>query len=274
VKRLAALVLLCGILALNSGTAQERKTAPTEKTERAHFAVRNTDPVVLAEVVGVHFKGEATLVATPAGSGNTILVSGSAAAVPEVMKLLELLDRRPRSVEVEVAIVEVTAGKDGKLPEVKPEELKGGQRIRLTAVEGQQVSSQIGGNKPYTSGSVIAGGGGGFGKGGGVAQRSISYQPVGTTVKMTARVGTDNAVSLELNVQDNKVKAADAGDEVGAPTMEHNTLTTRLSVPAGRPVIAQSVRSEGKGGPTVSLVVVTARVVDDRGAMSGAPPGQ
>ena len=268
-KRLAALVLLCGILALNSGTAQDRKSAPPEKTERAHFAVRNADPVVLAEVVGAHFKGDATLVAAPAGAGNTVLVSGSHATVPEVLKLLELLDRRPRSVEVEVAIVEVTAGKDGKLPEIKPEELKGGQRIRLTAVEGHQVTSQIGGNKPYTSGNVIAGGG--FGGKGGAVQRSITYQPVGATVKMTARIGTDNAVALELSVQDSKVKTPDAGDEVGAPTMENNTLSTRLSVPAGRPVIAQSVRSEGKSGPTVSLVVVTARVVEDRGATSGAP---
>jgi Bacterial type II and III secretion system protein len=100
-------------------------------------------------------------------------------------------------------------------------------------------------------------------------QRSISYQPVGTTVKMTPRIGADNAVALELNVSDSKVRAPDAGDEAGASSTENNSLTTRLNVPAGRSVVAQSVRTETKAGAVISLVVVTARVVDENPKTSG-----
>ena len=219
-KRLAALSLLAGILALNSGSAQDRKVAPaapeSQKIERASYAVRNGDPMILAEVVGMHFRGEATLIATPAGSGSTVLVSGSPAALPEVLKLLEQLDRKPRTVEVEIVIVDVSVGKDGKEPALDAAVAESlvkdgkGQRIKLTSVEGQPVTTQTGGNKPYVSGSAVFGGGGGrggagapgFGGGGGapVATKSINYQAVGTTVKLTPRVGADNAVALELSL--------------------------------------------------------------------------
>ncbi|MCE9564000.1 MAG: hypothetical protein K8U57_18310 [Planctomycetes bacterium] len=276
-KRLAALTLLCGILALNPSTAQDRKTTPPDPTppkqQRSHYTVRHGDPLTLAEVVGAHFKGEATLIAAPAGSGNAVLISGSPVIVPEVVKMLEQLDKKPRTVEVEITIAELPAPKDGK--DLSPADLATaagqvkegkGQRIKLTAVEGQQVTTQIGGNKPYVSGRADAGG---FAKGGGGIQRSITYHPVGTTVKMTPRIGADNAVVLELNVSDSKVKLPDAGDDVGAPTMENNTLTTKLHIQTGRSVVAQSVRTEGKAGATVSVVIVTAKVVDDHPPISG-----
>lgn len=269
-KCLAALALLCGALALNPGTAQDRKPAPPDpappRPERTHYAVRHADPVTLAEVVGAHFKGDATLIAAPAGSGSAVLVSGSPAAVAEVVKLLGQLDKKPRSVEVEIILAEVPAPKDGKDPTAADAAKDGkAQRIKLTAVEGQPVSTQLGGNKPYTTSSVV--GGGGFGGKGGVAQKSVSYQPVGTTVKLTPRVGAENAVLLELSVQETKVKAAE--EEGGAPSFDNTSLTTRLSVPAGRPVVAQAARAEGKAGGTVSFVVVTARVVDEHPATSG-----
>lgn len=276
-KRLAALTLFCGILSLSPGTAQDRKTTPTEppapKPHRTLYLVTNADAPALAEVVGRHFKGEADVIAAP---GNAILVSGAAGTLPEVLKLLEQLDKKPHTVEVEVVIAEVPA-KDWKEGEVKADDLfkdatgkaAPGQRIKLTAVEGQPVATTSGGSKPYASGSTLVGGGGGFGgKGGGappVAQRSISYHNVGTTVKMTARVGADNTVSLDLSVQDSRVRPPDAADEPGAPSMENNTLATKLNVPVGKAVVAQAVRTEGKGGATVAVVVVAARVVPDAG---------
>jgi hypothetical protein len=278
VKRLAALTLLCGILALNPSAAQDRKSTPPDPTPpkplRTSYAVRNADPVILAEVVGAHFKGDATLIAAPPGSGNAVLVSGPPATVPEVVKLLEQLDRKPRTVEVVVTIAEVPAPKDGK--DLTPADLAAaetlvkdgkGQRIKLTSVEGQPVTTQTGGNKPYAGSSTIVGGERGFGKGGDgrpFAQKSISYHAVGTTVKMTPRIGSDDSVSLDLSVQESKVRPAE--EEGGVPSFDNNTLTTRLSVPAGKSVVAQSVRAEGKAGPTVSVVIVTARVVE-----SGTP---
>ena len=70
------------------------------------------------------------------------------------------------------------------------------QRIKLTGLEGQPIASTIGGNKPTVSSSVR--GAGGFG-GGGPVQRSINYQAVGTTIRLTSRVGAGDAVTVDLD---------------------------------------------------------------------------
>lgn len=250
--------------------------APAAKTERAVYTVKGGDPGTLAEVVNKHFRREVEASGTPAG----VVLSGSAASIAEATKLLAQLDRRPRSVELEVTLVEVS-GKDADLPagEVDGAKLaelaKGGsvQRVRLTAAEGQPVTAQSGGDKPYLSSSVFgpARGPGGFGgpKDGDPAapparpravQQSINYRPTGTVVKATASVGGDGAVSVALSVEDTAVRPAATGDEVGAATFEQSSLTTKLVVPAGKAVVAHAARKDGKDARTVTLVVVTAKV--------------
>src|SRR5205823_4379871 len=140
----------------------------------------------------------------------------------DVVKLLTRIDRPARSVEMEVTLVEVAAKADAPgLPSgaellAKLDDLsKSGaavQRIKLTAIEGQPVSVQTGGNKPYASSSTVTGrgpGGGGLGGGnpalglgGPVSQRSVMYHQVGTTVKASAHIEGDGAIAVELNVQD------------------------------------------------------------------------
>lgn len=269
-KRLAALALLCGLISLPFGAAQTPKSIPSEppKIQRAHFVVKNADPVVLAEVVGKHFKGDADILAAPVGSGNAVLISGSAVTVTEVLKLLEQLDRKPRTVEVEITLVSVPAKKDGtefSTADLLSDALvKTGQsqRIKLTAVEGQAVTSTTGGNKPVTSASTRAGPGG-------AVQRSFSYHAVGTTVKMTSRVGTDNAISMDLNVNESKIIPPEPGDEAGAPSFGSDTLNTKLSIPVGKAVVAQTVRVEGKSGANVTVIIVNAKVVDANTADKG-----
>jgi hypothetical protein len=275
-KRIVALALFGGLLTLAAaGHAQDKAGQPAAKPQRTLYAVQNGDPVVLAEVLNKHFRGEAEVLAVPAGSGNALLISGAPAATAEVVKLLGELDRKPKTVEVEVILAEVPTRKaDGKEavdadfsgPDAltKLEAMgKAGQtgpiqRIKLTAVEGQPVASTTGGNKPYTSGAAAAGGFGGKGGGG----RSVSYQPVGTTIRMTARVGAGDAVMVDLNLSDSQVKPAEAGDDSGAPTFDNSTLATKLTVAPNRPVVAQAVRAEAKSSRSVTLVIVTARVVD------------
>ena len=268
-NRIAALTLVCGLLLLSSSTAQDRKEnppAPAPPKAQRTFFVKNADASALAEVVGLHFKSEATVLAAATGPGNAILISGSPAAVAEVVKVLEQLDRKPRTIEVEITIAEVPANKDGTEPSAADllKEAMGkmggqGQRIKLTAVEGQAVTSVTGGSKPYVSGTTVVGG---FGKDGGAARKSISYQNVGTTVKLTARVGADETIAVDMDLKDSRIKPPEAGDESGAAAFENATLTTKLSVPAGKAVVAQTVRVEGKAGTSVSVVIVTARVVE------------
>jgi type II secretory pathway component GspD/PulD (secretin) len=173
--RLVGLVLLGGLLAANSGTRAQDPSKPDEpprlvtpklvapaqgKVERTHYVVRNADPVALADAVGKHFKGEADVLAAPAGSGNAVLISGSPAAVADVVKLLAQLDRKPATVEVEVVFLEVSPKKDTETDlsgdaQAKMEALiKAGlatavQRIKLTAIEGTPMTTTTGGSKRW-----------------------------------------------------------------------------------------------------------------------------
>jgi type II secretory pathway component GspD/PulD (secretin) len=270
--RLLALAALGGLLALlPAGHAQDRKTAPKDppapppaQTERVVYPVRGGDPAMLAEVVAKHFRGEVVVSALP----SALVLTGDPAAVAEATKLLDRIDRPARTVEIEVSLVEVTGKADAPAPAVGPDVLtrldelaKAGaavQRIKLTAVEGQPVSVQVGRNYPVVSGAVRGPGPGG----GGPQLRSVTYQQVGTTVRATARVEADNAVAIDLNVQDNSVKPAEGAEE--HPEFDTDTLTTRVNVPPGQAVVAQAIRKDAKGGRTVTLVVVTAKVVEPR----------
>ena len=285
--RLVGLILLGGLLAATSGTRAQDPSKPDDpprlvtpkvvaqgKVDRTHYVVRHADPVALADVVAKHFKGEADVIAAPAGSGNALLVSGSPAAVADVVKLLAQLDRKPATVEVEVVFLEVAPKKDAEIDLsgdalakmdalIKAGQATAVQRIKLTALEGAPLTTTTGGSKPYVSGMALAGG---AAPGGGrPAQRSISYHTVGTTVKLTARVGTDNTIGVDLDVKDSKVRPPDAADESGAVSMDNSTLSTKVNVPLGKGVAAQTLRTDGKSGSTVAYVVVTARVVEPTG---------
>ena len=278
------LALLAGLPAPTPSPAEERQRGDDRKPaspdavpprpQRTLYRVQNGDAAALAEVVGRLFKGEADVLAAPPGSGNAILISGPPATVAEAAKLIDELDGPPRSVEVEVTLAELPR-KDGA--DLTPDELAkvadltkagGGQRIRLTAVEGQPVTSTTGGSRPVVTGTAVGGfgppDGGRGGLGGPGVRRAISYQSVGTMVQLTARVGSNGAVVLDLGVQDSKVRPPDAADEAGAgaAAVDSLSLTTKLTVPAGKPVVARLVRTDGRVGATVAVVVVTAKVVE------------
>ncbi|MBX9583323.1 MAG: hypothetical protein K2X87_23725 [Gemmataceae bacterium] len=270
--RLAALALLAGVLAAASGPAQDpppaggSASAPRPKIDRTVYPVKGGDPAALAEVVAKHFKGEVEVSAV----AGALVLSGPAASVAEAAKLVGQIDRRPRTVELDITLVEASgAAADlpaGGLDRAKADELvkAGGsvRRIRLTAAEDQPVSTQTGSDKPMLTASTVgpkgAGPGGQPGFGG---QRSIHYRPVGTTVKATSRAGGDGSVTVDLSVQDSSVRPPPAGDETGSPAFEQASLSTRLTVPAGKAVVAQAARKDGKDDRAVTMVVVTARVV-------------
>jgi type II secretory pathway component GspD/PulD (secretin) len=298
--RLPLLALVCGLLALASGGhAQDKKTLrPPEpppnaapKTERQMILLRHADSQAVAEVLGRHFKGEGTFIPVPAGAGNALLVTAPPAVLVEVGKVLPQLDRPPATVVVEVIIAEVATnpadGKKGvdeaeftgptKDVMAKLDALTQGgkvgtvQRIKVTATDGTPVTAGTQANKPVTTARAMGGPGGfpgGGGPGGGGA-RSVSYVPVGTTLKVTARAA-DETVLLELDLKDTRVvtagPAAGAGpmggppigppgfaDDSSTPEITTATLTTKLGVRPGQAVTAQAVRTDSRGATPVAL---------------------
>lgn len=279
-KTLPGLVVLVGLFGLvTSGPAQEPSASP--KMHRVVHAVRSGDAAVLAETLNKHFDGGATIQIAPAGAGHLLLIRGPETVTAEVVRLLEKLDpphHDAKAIEIDVYLVDVFAKKGpfekdaaetewsgptadilARLDELSKNSRIGSvQRFRLSTIDGKVVVTVTGGSKPIVSGPVVGRTG--------IAARSVTYHPVGVTLKATPRVESDGAVSLDLDLKDSRVRqAVAAGGAAGAAEepaeILTGSLTSRVRVPAGRAVAAQAIRSEGKAGGTIALVIVTARVV-------------
>jgi type II secretory pathway component GspD/PulD (secretin) len=280
-KLIPALALIGLFAAFSVGPAQERQG---DKVTRTHFTLKNGDAAVLAEVLNKHFKGDAEILALPPTSGNGLLISASPTVTTEVHKLLAQLDHGARAVEIEVSLVEVFAKKapfekdategdfTGTAAEVfakldglgKTGQIGPVQRIKLMGVEGQPLTVTTGGNKPIVTGTVRGGKGAAGGFAGGT---SVTYQQIGTTARATPRVTAEGVVVVDLDLKDSRVRVPEGAGAGAAgadepPEFLNTTLASKVTVPPGRAVVAQAVRSEGKSGGTIALVIVTARVVE------------
>ncbi len=125
-----------------------------------------------------------------------------------------------------------------------------------------------GGDGP--GGAAPGGGGpGGFpGAGGGMTTRSIAYRTVGTSIQVKPEVSMDGQVTLDLHIDDSRMRAAGGGaagggDDKGMATtvveFTQFTLETRVKVPAGQIVLAEGAKSGSKAGQVQTIVLVSAR---------------
>lgn len=275
------LALAAVLLAAASSAGQDRPMTPPAapaKVDRVLHGVQFLDAAELAKVLSTSFRGEVSVAVAP---GNTLLVSGPHDSVTELLSLARQLDAPPRTVAVELTLVEVSGKKGDEEKEPAAPDLAGPaadlagklaalakanpstsvRRIALTATAGQPVSTTLGGNVPLVTSSVLGGRGG---AGGPPVQRSISYSQVGTTAAVTARP-EGNGVAVELMIQDTRVRAREGGDENAPAEMVSHTLKGPVRVPAGRAIVAQTCRTDGKAGPATIYVVVTARAVEPSG---------
>jgi hypothetical protein len=100
--------LLVALAVVTMATAQER---PAAEPKRGAYVVKYTGAKDLVAALAKHFKGAAEIQAGPEGTSYTLLVTAPPAVFDEVMKTIELLDRKPPSVAVEVFVVELPAKK-------------------------------------------------------------------------------------------------------------------------------------------------------------------
>src|SRR4051812_47164735 len=84
------------------------------KIKRIAYVVKHGSAKDLAKVLGSHLKGAAEVDVLPEPNSNVLLLRVAPAAFDEVIKTLELLDRRPRTVAVDVWIADVTVRKADK----------------------------------------------------------------------------------------------------------------------------------------------------------------
>jgi type II secretory pathway component GspD/PulD (secretin) len=273
-------VALLAALALAAPARAEDPAAAKQK--RGAYVVKYTGARDLALVLAKHFKGVAEI----SGTGNTLLVSAAPDVFDEVMKVVELLDRKPQSVAVEVFVVELPTKKaDGKdAAAIDEKELTGAiddvakalttmqrkgqvaavKRIQLTTQEGQSATLSVGENKPYTTGSTITATG--------LATRSIAYRSTGTIVGAKPAVAADGSVTIDLNFEDSRMVFPESGVAVGeekgkpviAPEFTTLSFTSKVAVASGKAVLAKDEKSTAKSGVGEVLIVVGARVLGSK----------
>jgi type II secretory pathway component GspD/PulD (secretin) len=258
---------------------------PTNK--RTIYVVKHGDAKELAGILGKHFKGVAEIQVLPDSPSNCLLISADSKVFTEVVQLLEKLDRRPQVVSVELLIAEVPASKakDGKLAPGKLDEkefsgpakevveklearrgdgsIASLKRIQLTAVENQIASVTLGETKPIVSAVTVTGTG--------RVAKSIMYRNTGTKAQITVRVAPENAVVLELDINDTRLHIPEGGIELGkdaggesirAVEIASAILKSKLTVRSEHALVAQGVKTESKSSQAQTLIVVTARILD------------
>jgi type II secretory pathway component GspD/PulD (secretin) len=279
---------LAGTLGQEKGSGKSDRPAEAAKSKRIVHVVKYGTAKDVAAILGKHFKGEVEVQVLPESPANCLLINAPAAVFGEVVQLLAQMDRHPQTIAVEVLVAQVSPkkGKEGK-PEAEEKGLdlkefsgpaadvrarlralqgKGQidtlRRFQLTVVEGLSSSVLAGKNQP----SVVA-----VNRlARGPVARSITYRQVGTQVRVTARVGAEKQIQIDLDVNDARMVPDDnivlGKDENGAPipAMDHviARFTSKLSVAPGQAVAAQGVKTTSRSGKEQTLVVVTARVVD------------
>jgi len=288
------LLILAGLWVSTAPGQDPTNKAPAKPTQgaaqpvkRVVYDVKHGVAKDLAELLAKLFKNDAAIQVLAAPAGNALVVSAPPAAVDDIVSLLQRLDRRPRSVVMEVLIAEVrsgAAGKPAQLPkELNEHELTGNsgtvvgklealqkkgllgelKRFTVTASENQTGSVKVLGSKPYTVGIVQTGGG--------ASRRTVMYRDLGTIVKATPQIGDDQRIVLTLHLSDSSMRVPDDAPILG---MDENGIVVRattfvnaqfdgaITVRSGEAAVAKGVTTQGQAGGKQTLVIVTARVED------------
>lgn len=250
----------------------------------------------LAGALGQLFQGTADVQVHAEASSNCLLVSAPPAVLDEVIKILGQLDRPPQSVALEVLILDLPARRDeaAKLERVEPlldprvfngpiedvlakvQDLQrkgwisGLKRVRLTALDNQQASVQVGETKPMVTGSTVSRGG--------LASNTVTFRDMGTLVNVVPKITPDGSVQLRLTVEESRPRSAEnnlplgsaerGGAPLSPPQLVTTSLRTTLTVPGGRAIVASGIATEGKAENGQTLVIVTARLIEVPGKAS------
>lgn len=197
---------------------------------------------------------------------NLLIVRATEAELERFDSLVRELNRPAPRVALSLTVLEV----DGSLDVQDPDELlrmvEAGQgarirEIRLTSLENQVASVQLGERRPVVNGASFARGG----------ERFNTYQQeqFGTMLTMTARVDEGGRVVAELSFEmsrlDESIAAAESAAEGTPPALRTATLQTTVSIPDGESVLLTDFDSQDSPDGKRLIGIVTA-TVDQSGA--------
>jgi hypothetical protein len=289
------IILAGACVVLLPAHAQDRRSAPGQ-AKHIVYVVKLGSAKDIAAVLARQFQGDAEVDVLP--DSNCLLIRANASVFDDVVKTLQVLDRRPRLVTVEVWVADVVSpkaekGEEPKLAPIDDSALTGpsgavlvrlremqrkGQlgslkRLQTTVAENQSASIMEGETKPYVTGSTVTATG--------RTSRMISYRNTGTNARCTPRVADDETVMLDLKVEDARMHVPEDGVVLGeddkgkvrATEFITASYTGTVNIGPGRAVLLRDVKMDSKkAGPDRTLVVVTARVSDPDAKPAEAKP--
>lgn len=252
---------------------------------RTVYLPKHLNAKSLAEALSKQFKGDAEITSLTDSGANAVLLSAPKFTTDSILSILDKLDRKPRLVEVQVALFEVRVKADeakGKLTDADLKDLSGSstrvfeklaafqkagkisslRKVELTAAENQKSQQQSGADKAMAT----SGGGGGFNVPNPRATTSISYRSVGWTVTATPQISEDGTITIELSMMDSQVLTPDDGVVVNGAVVPETTTTqfqSKVNLTSGTATLAQGVQSESKSMIVQTYVVVGTRIKDD-----------
>ncbi len=210
---------------------------------------------------------------------NSLVIGGPPDAVEEVVPLVEQLDRPAAMVQLEVLIAEAPAVELAPVPgapnpEVKkarggagpprifekPQKMEVLVRARLTTLDNQPAFLHVGRREARISGTTVSAMG---------RASSVTMENVGTIVGFTPRVGSDRAVTMEIDVEDSQLgrpeegatlAAPKEGEPVRVPNTETFTAQATLRILDGQTVVLGGLARQAKPGHE-RLLLVTAHVL-------------
>jgi type II secretory pathway component HofQ len=271
---------VCAVLLLAAlpAAAQDR---PATEQKSGTYVVKYAAAKDLADILAKHFRGAAEIKIGPDAASNSLLINAPPTVLEEVMKTLELLDRRPRPVAIDIFVVELATKKGDdkeKRPDkkefsgainnvaerldsmVKKGQVAGFRRIQLTTPEGQPSLQDLTEVKQFVmAASALPNG---------IITRQISRRKVGTLLKVTPRITADRSVMLTLNVEDARAQDTTIPwvpvDENGNPffitQFVHTWLIGKISVASGQAALAKDAKVISKEAEAETLIIVGARI--------------
>ncbi len=274
--------LVCVLLATATISATALDHPPANLNRRTYVA-KYAAAKELGDILAKHFKGAAEFQTGPEGTSNFLIINATPSVFEEVMQTLEQLDRRPRSVTVEVFVFNLPA-KKGDNKEKGPYEkdfsgsindvaerlasmMKKGQiacfkHIKLTTLDGQLSSERLGKDERFVTNATRLPTG--------LTNRMFGFRSVGTQVNVTPRITVDGSITLDLSVQESRRRDSATKtvgiDENGSPIalseFPETSFAGKIIVASGKAALAKDAKLISKDGEEETLFIVGARVTD------------
>lgn len=257
-------IAIFGILVMLSAAvnAQDRAADPAEPPAAAEpEALRIYHcSMPVRELAGVlhEVAGNNNVTVIPEQTNNVLIVRATPSQLEQIDALIQELDQPARRITLTLSLLEIDSSL--LVDNVVPAELQEAgtliRKVRLTSLENQLATVQLGEQRPVVDGVTSDRG---FG------QRSTYRQEeFGTILSMTARVDDDVVtaeLSFEMSRLDDSITATESAGDGIPPARQIVTLQTTVSIPGDGAVLLTDFDSQDDSdGDTRLIGIVTATV--------------